>query len=109
MDCLGSDCGIKKGGTCRLLLQDDICESNTEHTIEPNMYILPTDAPDIVIAFSVPTYAENDSVEAPYQPEIQSDQLVRMVGHIEAHQLSRFEVNNLRLAGRAHHLAHGGQ
>ena len=73
------------------------------------MHVFPADAPDIAVAFSVPTYAENDSVEVPSHLEIQTDQLVRMVGHIEAHQLSRFEVNNLRLAGRAHHLAHGGQ
>ena len=73
------------------------------------MHVFPADAPDIAVAFSVPTYAENDSVEAPYQPEIQSDQLVRMVGYLEAHRPSRFEVRNPRLAGRAHHLAHGGQ
>ena len=73
------------------------------------MLVLPTDATDIAAAFSVPTYAENDSVEAPSRLEIQTDQLVSIVGHIEAHRLSRFEVSNPRLAGRSHHLAHGGQ
>ena len=58
MDCLGSDCGIKKGGTCRLLLQEDVCESNAERTIDPNMHVFPTDAPAIATAFSIPTYAE---------------------------------------------------
>ncbi len=65
MDCLGSDCGIKKGGTCHLLLREDVYESNRERTIDPNMHVFPTDAPTIATAFSVPTYAENDSVEAP--------------------------------------------
>ena len=73
------------------------------------MHVLPTNAPDITAAFSVPTYAENDSVEAPSRLEIQTDQLVSIVGHIEAHRLSRLEVSNPGLAGRAHHLAHGGQ
>ena len=48
------------------------------------MLVLPTDATDIAAAFSVPTYAENDSVEAPSRLEIQTDQLVSIVGHIEA-------------------------
>ena len=52
------------------------------------MHVFPADAPDIAVAFSVPTYAENDSVEAPSRLEIQTDQLVSMVGHIEAHRLT---------------------
>ncbi len=73
------------------------------------MHVLTTNAPDIAAAFSVPTYAENDSFEIPSRLEIQTDPLVRMVGHLEAHQLIQFEMRNPRLAGRTHHLAHGGQ